>query len=367
MQEGKAIFNTHNTFYRSEGKIARDLGVLAAAIAKKEQGKLRVLDLMTGSGVRALRYWLESDADWIGVNDGNPEIRETLETNLADFLAQQRGKITYQSAQQVLLECYTQKDYYDLVDVDAFGSPAALFSAIPLATKIDGLIYITNTDGRSLTGHNPEQSLADYGAYARSHPAAHEQSLRLIIAALQLECAKLGLGIVPIFSLFFGQSYRVMVQLKASKQLNSLNYGFLGYCHACGEYQSVAWPKLGKAICATDGQFLTLTGPMWLGNLHSTNYLEKMRVLAHQWEWSKVMKLLEIMQGEQDFPPYFYTFREIGSRGKLDVPKKPDLIQSLQNQGYQAAATHINPQALKTNASLAQCIATSRNLIANPA
>lgn len=365
MQEGQAIFNTQNTFYRPEGKIVRDLGVLAAAIAKKERGQLRVLDLMTGSGVRALRYWLESEADWIWVNDGNPEIRTTLSANLTDFLAQQKGKITYQSAQQVLLECYTQKDYYDLVDVDAFGSPAALFSAIPLGTKIDGLIYITNTDGRSATGHNPENSLADYGAYARSHPAAHEQGLRLIIAALQLDCAKLGLGIVPIFSLFFGQSYRVMVQLKASKQLNSLNYGFLGYCHACGEYQSVTWQKLGKAICVTDGQSLTLTGPMWLDNLHSTIYLEKMRVLADQWKWSKVVKLLEIMLRENNFPPYFYTFREIGSRGKLDVPKKPDLIQSLQNQGYQATETHINSQAIKTNAPLAQCIATSRNLIAN--
>jgi tRNA (guanine26-N2/guanine27-N2)-dimethyltransferase len=65
--------------------------------------------------------------------------------------------------------------------------PASLFSAIPLATKIGGLIYLTNTDGRTLTGHNLENSLADYGAYARNHPAAHEQGLRLIIAGLRLK------------------------------------------------------------------------------------------------------------------------------------------------------------------------------------
>ncbi|MCZ8162449.1 MAG: tRNA (guanine-N1)-methyltransferase, partial [Microcystis sp. LE19-196.1B] len=60
MQEEKAIFNINNTFYRPESKIVRDLGVLAAAIVKKERGSLRVLEVMSGSGVRALRYWLES-------------------------------------------------------------------------------------------------------------------------------------------------------------------------------------------------------------------------------------------------------------------------------------------------------------------
>ncbi|MFO0148894.1 MAG: tRNA (guanine-N1)-methyltransferase [Microcystis sp.] len=357
MQEEKAIFNINNTFYRPESKIVRDLGVLAAAIVKKDRGSLRVLEVMSGSGVRALRYWLESGADWLWVNDGNPEIKPTLDANLESLLQQKQGKITYKSAQEVLLECYLEKDYYDLVDIDAFGSPASLFSAIPLATKIGGLIYLTNTDGRTLTGHNLENSLADYGSYARNHPAAHEQGLRLIIAGLQLESARLGLGITPIFSFFFGQSYRVMVRLTANRQLNSHNYGFLGYCHSCGEYQSVPWPKLGKIVCSGDGQPLTLTGPLWLGSLHDRFYLEKMADLANQWQWKKVVKLLKIMREENDFPPYFYSFREIGRRGKLDLPKREDLIAALLEQGYRAAATHINPQALKTNASLAQCIA----------
>ena len=126
MQEEKAIFNINNTFYRPESKIVRDLGVLAAAIAQKERGSLRVLEVMSGSGVRALRYWLESGADWLWVNDGNPEIEPTLAANLESLLQQKQGKITYKSAQEVLLECYLEKDHYDLVDIDAFGSPASM-------------------------------------------------------------------------------------------------------------------------------------------------------------------------------------------------------------------------------------------------
>ncbi|GBL11829.1 hypothetical protein MSj_03338 [Microcystis aeruginosa Sj] len=40
MQEEKPIFTINNTFYRPESKIIRDLGVLGAAIVKKERGSL---------------------------------------------------------------------------------------------------------------------------------------------------------------------------------------------------------------------------------------------------------------------------------------------------------------------------------------
>ncbi|MFN9318163.1 MAG: hypothetical protein ACK58Y_16685, partial [Microcystis sp.] len=58
--------------------------------------------------------------------DGNPEIKPTLAANLESLLQQKKGKITYKSAQEVLLECYLEKDHYDLVNIDAFGSHASM-------------------------------------------------------------------------------------------------------------------------------------------------------------------------------------------------------------------------------------------------
>jgi len=68
------------------------------------------------------------------------------------------------------------------------------------------------------------------------------------------------------------------------------------------------------------------------------------------------------MQGEIEFPPYFYTLREIGHRGKLDLPQRSHLIQALQEEGYQAAATHIEAQAIKTNASMDVVIAIASKI-----
>ncbi|MGL5074307.1 MAG: tRNA (guanine-N1)-methyltransferase, partial [Waterburya sp.] len=80
------------------------------------------------------------------------------------------------------------------------------------------------------------------------------------------------------------------------------------------------------------------------------------------WEWQKPVKLLSLMLDEIDLPPYFYTLREIGRRGKLDLPKRSHLITALQAQGYQAAATHINLQGIKTNADLQTCIAIAHDI-----
>jgi len=314
------------------------------------------LDVMAGCGVRSLRYYLEGKADRIWVNEGNPEVCETLQSNLTATIPPDCFQMTQKDANRVFFDCYNRADYYDLVDVDCFGSAAPYLSTALWATKIGGLLYLTSTDGRTATGHLPENSLNAYAAYARSHPASHEQALRLLIGSIQQQAATKGLGIEPIFSLFLGETYRVMVRLVSSPRLSSKNYGFLGYCHHCGDYQTVSWRRLGRANCPHDASPLTISGAMWLGELHSPSWLQQMQTLAKTWGWGKRVELLQVMEAEAELPPYFYTLGEIGRRGKMDIPKRDILIQMLQEQGYLASSTHINAQAIKTNATLETCI-----------
>ncbi len=364
--EEKAYFTVGNTFYRPHSKITRDLGVLAAKVYKQTQGKLRVLDVMTGCGVRSIRYYLESDADYIWANDSNPENQSVLEYNLGFLLEEDKAKITYKNANNIFFECYNNKDYYDLVDVDAFGSPNPYLTTALWATKIGGLIYLTCTDGRTGTGHLPENCLQVYGAYGRSHPAAQEQVLRLIIGSTLQQVSTMGLGIEPIFSYFSGQTYRVMIRLLPKINLNLDNYGFLGYCHQCGEYTIISYQQLGKRRCFNQQENkdynYTISGAIWLGNLHNKDYLKIMRNLAVDLKWSNVRVLLSTMINESDFPPYFYTLGEIGKRGKLDIPKRSQLIKALENKGFSATTTHINPEAIKTNATLQQCIDVAQKI-----
>ena len=365
MQEGKAQFIVGNAFYRPQTKIVRDLGILAATIYRQDTGRLRVLDAMAGCGVRSLRYWLESQADWLWVNEGNPEIATILQQNLHPATSSGYAQITHLNANQVFFDCYSRQDYFDLVDVDSFGSAAPYLSTVLWATKIGGLMYLTSTDGRTATGHLPDNSLRVYGAYARAHPAAHEQGLRLLIGSVQQQAATKGFGIQPIFALFSGQTYRVMLRLIAKPNLTISNYGFLGFCHNCGEYQTVSWRKLGKVSCPHDSKTMTISGAMWLSSLHDIKWLQRMQNLAQSWQWHKQSQLLETMINEVNLPPYFYTLAEIGSRGKLDLPKRNNLIMVLKAAGYQASSTHINAQAIKTNADLYTCIQLARKVQVN--
>ncbi|MBD2099059.1 tRNA (guanine-N1)-methyltransferase [Trichocoleus sp. FACHB-591] len=361
-QEGKVKFQIGNTFYRSQSQIGRDLGLLAAAIYKADTGKLRVLDVMTACGVRSLRYVLESQADWVWANDANPEVNITLSQNLASYLEPSSYQITYQDANRVFFDCYQRQDYYDLVDVDSFGSPAPHFSTSLWATKVGGLLYLTSTDGRTSSGHEPEKSMQVYGAYARWHPALHEQGLRLLLGSVLQQANNKGLSIQPIFSLFNGQVYRVMVRVLAHPSSELKHYGFLGYCHHCGHYETVSWRQLSRAVCHHHpaSEPLTLSGPMWLGPLHDRPMLQRMDQLAQQWNWPERVQLLQTMQVEADLPPYFFGLGEIGRRGKMDPPPRDRLIQLLQAEGYQASPTHINAQAIKTNAAIAVCIELAR-------
>lgn len=358
--EGKARFLVGNAFYRPKSQVARDLGVLAAAIYRADTGCLRVLDAMAGCGVRSLRYWKESQADWVWANEGNPEHSSIVHQNLEEAIANQCCQITHLDANQVFFECYNRSNFYDLVDVDCFGSSAPYLSTSLWAVKIGGLLYLTSTDGRTAAGHSPKTSLSVYSAYARAHPAAQEQGLRLLIGAVQQQAAAKGLGIEPVFSLFAVQTYRVMLRLVKRQCLTAQNYGFIGYCHQCGEYQVVTWQKLGRVVCPHDSHPLTLSGPMWLGALHDSDQLKRLQLLAQNWDWIERVKLLQLMEAEVDLPPYFYTLGEIGRRGTMDIPKRDRLIQSLQEQGYRASPTHIDSQAIKTDADLPTCITVAR-------
>jgi tRNA G26 N,N-dimethylase Trm1 len=200
--EGKAKFKVGNAFYRPKSRVARDLGVLAAAIYRFDTGSLQVLDAMAGCGVCSLRYWKESLADWVWANEGNPEHSSILHQNLEEAIAASCCQITHLDANQVFFDCYNRSNFYDLVDIDGFGSPAPFYSTSLWAVKIGGLLYLTSTDGRTATGHSPKTSLSVYGAYARAHPAAHEQGLRLLIGAVQQQAAAKRLGIEPVFSTF---------------------------------------------------------------------------------------------------------------------------------------------------------------------
>eukprot|EP00798_Chlamydomonas_sp_ICE-L_P014038 gene14038-19975_t len=110
-------------------------------------------------------------------------------------------RLTHVEAGRVLTSVGLAEDYYDLVDVDSFGSDTAWLSAAIEAVKFGGLLYLTSTAGSISGGKKPTRGLAAYGAYMRSLPYSNEMGLRMLIGVAVREAASKGIKLQPIFSL----------------------------------------------------------------------------------------------------------------------------------------------------------------------
>lgn len=154
-------FETGDSFFRQESATGRDLGVLAASLYRKSKGKLRVLDALCGCGVRSLRYLVEAEADFVLANDANDDYNSVICKNLSrvssGFGNERRWRVTNSDANRTMTECYLQRDFFDFIDVDSFGSDSSFLRSAMNALRQDGFLYVTSTDGFSSGGHRPHQ------------------------------------------------------------------------------------------------------------------------------------------------------------------------------------------------------------------
>ncbi|XP_060181696.1 tRNA (guanine(26)-N(2))-dimethyltransferase isoform X2 [Lycium barbarum] len=372
-------FDVGDTFFRSESATARDLGVLSAAVYRNTTGSLRVLDAMCGCGIRSLRYLEEAQADFVVANDANDNYKDLILANLSQVSSGsgegKRWEVNHLPATRLLAECYVRKDYFDLIDVDSFGSGSSYLRVALDAMKLGGLLYITSTDGLSSGGHRPHQSLAAYGAYVRPLPYSNEIGLRMLIGGAVREASVLGYHIVPLFSYYsyHGPVFRVMLQVKRGKSPSNRYYSFISYCNRCGNTRAFSWNELGEISCPCStnvSRSLVVSGPLWTGPLHNAPHITEMKSLADRWGWlgdgegKNLEKLLKQMIDESDpkLPVGYLNADEIASRAKLNLPPLSAIMNRLHEEGYVVSRSHIAPNAIKTNCPMVECVEIVKQL-----
>ncbi|KXZ56436.1 hypothetical protein GPECTOR_1g390 [Gonium pectorale] len=141
-------------------------------------------------------------------------------------------RISHADANRLLTSLYMRESYYDLIDIDSFGSETMHFPAAVDSIKYGGLLYLTSTDGFTSSGKRPERGLAAYGAYLRATPWANEQGLRMVIGGAVREAASRGVALTPVFSLYsyHGPVFRVMLRARRTAEWPASHYGFVGHC-----------------------------------------------------------------------------------------------------------------------------------------
>jgi len=380
-------------FFRPDSRPARDLGVLLLADLVQQRaltapgaGALAVLDAMAGCGIRALRYGLEAmaaaPAAELWANDADPDRMPLLQCNLAALRAPGlQLQTSSQTAQQLLAACLLQRRRFDLLDLDAFGCPTALVPLALEAVRLDGLLYLASTDGRSPTGHDRSGAVRRLGAAARAHPASWELALRLQIGVIARAAWALGRSVEPVLSFSEGRTFRTAVRLRrhaAGSELAQL--GLLAHCHGCGDQQVQSLLQLRQwhpCLCgasqtpAQPPPPLAISGPLWIGPLQHQPTLARLQALAQAGTPALALslapdsrRLLARLQADPGDLPRCWPTSGIGRQLGGGAPPLQALVALLQQRGYRAGISGVMPGQLRSDAPWSEILQSARQVAA---
>ncbi len=320
-------------------------------------GPLRVLDLMTGCGIRALRYGQESPAQLVWANDADPDRQPLLHANLAP-LADRPGlelRCSALTAQQLLAGCLQRQERFELVDLDAFGCPTPLLPLALEAVAFGGVLYVASTDGRSPTGHDRSAAVRTLGAAARAHPASWELALRLQLGVVARTAWAMGRGLQPVFSFSEGRTFRTAVRiLRRPLAGEERQLGLLAHCHHCGEQQVQSLLRLRQwQVCCEPAAALAVSGPLWIGPLQDPATLTAIRAATAAEDASlcrAAARLLGSLAADAGLPARCWPLAELGRRLGGGPPRLQALLADLHSQGWEACASGVMPGQFRTDA-----------------
>ncbi len=371
---------TGEGFFRPASRPARDFGVLLVRTLAGElraAGRpVRVLDGMAGCGIRALRYGLEGGATVVWANDADPDRLPLLKRNLARLPAAVEREALSHTAQQLLADGLARGRRFELVDLDAFGCPAALVPLALEAVAFGGVLYLASTDGRSATGHDRPAAVRRFGAAARAHPASWEIALRLQLGLLARSAWAMGRGLTPLLSFSEGRAFRTAVRLERHPDAREEGQlGLVAHCHGCGDQQVQSLLRLGRwqpcgcpLAPSGDPPALAVSGPLWIGPLQHPPTLKAMLQAADDGVGAPLerqgRRLLERLCSDPAATPRCWPVDAIARRLGQGPPPLADLVAAVSAEGFDTAASGVMAGQLRSEAPWSVILATARRLVA---
>lgn len=282
------------------------------ATAEKKQLPFTILDALSATGLRALRYAKEipfathvvandlssESVQNIDLNIQHNEVKDKVHSNLADARAFMYSKVGNERPKQG--PAYVHR--FDVIDLDPYGTAAPFIDASLQALQDGGMLCVTCTDAGvfASTGY-PEKTYALYGGMPIKGPHSHEGGLRLILNAVAVAAARYGLAIEPLLSLYIDYYARLFIRVHRKQQDVKLLAGTTMTVYNCG-HGCGAWAtqpllrnqsqisRSGETFfkfsfaqapsttqnCKHCGSRQHLCGPMWAGPLHNPYFVQRM-------------------------------------------------------------------------------------------
>lgn len=361
-------------FYNPVMRINRDISIIILrCFEKMKKNPLRICDAMTGTGIRAIRYCLESDfKNEVFMNDINPYAIRIAEYNVKLNKVSEQTQIKCMDANAFLSLYAKPKARFDLIDLDPFGSPAPFLDSALRALKDDGLIAITATDMPALCGIKPKPCLRKYGSKPLRTEYCHEIAVRILLGCLASIGARHDIAIKPIFCLSLNHYIRIYALIKygAIKADDSIKkLGYILHCFNCFNRTWVNKIEEIELKCNNCNKKYSLAGPLWLGELFDEHYFKLIDQEIKKIELDnkkRIEKILERIKSEIKAPITYYVIDKICDKMDMPTPSLKTFIKSLKSMGFIAEPTHFHNRGFKTNSDIKTIISLIKELSFKP-
>lgn len=267
---------------------------------------LRILDALSATGLRALRYAREiATVTSVTANDLSASATDSIKLNVSHnglgdkIIATTGDAIDHMHAAGSSIP--GSPSPYHVIDLDPYGTAGPFFDAAVRAVVDGGLLCVTCTDaGVFASVGYLEKTYSQYGGLPVKGAHAHEAGLRLILHAIAMSAARYGLAIEPLLSLsidfyarLFVRVHRSAAEVKFLASKTMLVYNCDSGCGAWDiqhlarakaktakngdtfyNFTSAIAPSTGTR-CEHCGFKTHLAGPMWGGPLHNPYFIKR--------------------------------------------------------------------------------------------
>lgn len=338
-------------FFNPRGVESRDLSIIVYQTFYNQIRKsLQFLDILCGIGARGIRVAKETDIEKIYLNDINPNAIEIAKKNAE--MNNVIGKCFFSNdyAEHFLASSRKEGNYFDIIDVDPFGTPTPFIEDVIRTVRRNGMISLTATDTPVLCGIHEKTALRKYYGRPLRTEYCHEIGLRLLYSALAFAAARYDKGIKPIFchsTRHYLRVYAIIIEGAEEGDKCLEEIGYIGHCSMCHDrirlYEN-------SGVCRKCGQKLHVAGPLWIGKIFEKNFVKAMEDTAKKLGYKKYLRMINLAYTEADGPISYHLVSVVCDRLQITTPAIDRVVEKLRDKGYFATRTILNSKGIRTDA-----------------
>ncbi|XP_053232373.1 tRNA (guanine(26)-N(2))-dimethyltransferase [Podarcis raffonei] len=347
----------------------------AVKVGEVCQEGVRVLEALAASGLRSIRFAKEVPGlQRVVANDLSAKAVELITKNIQLNDVGHLVTPSLSDARMLMYQSKADRDLFDVIDLDPYGSPSMFLDAAVQSVSDGGLLCVTCTDMAVMAGNSGETCYSKYGSMSIKGKFCHEMALRIILHSIDLRANCYQRYIVPLLSVSADFYIRVFVRVftgQAKVKASASKQAFVYNCVGCGSfhmqrlgkvahngnnvnYKAACGPPVGPS-CEYCQQRHQLGGPLWAEPLHNADFVQ--RVLsavgsnpARFRTSQRIQGILSMVMEELSDVPLYYTLDHLSKTVRCSSPSLLQFRSALLHAGYRVSLSHACKNAIKTDA-----------------